>query len=100
MLKDQIPGTSGEHIEQFKQWWKTQGTAWAAELRTTMVEYRNIGHDWQFSNEQRVKLSQYYTSNLLLAECLKRGYLTSEARQRIENGMLFPMGQAEDLELL
>lgn len=100
VLKDQISGTLEENKEQFKQWWETQGTAWVAKLRATMVEYRNIGHDWQFSSKQRDKLSQYHTANFLLADCLKRGYLTSEARQRIENGMLLPTGQAEDLRLL
>jgi predicted NACHT family NTPase len=90
-LRDQLQSQLQDN-EQFKQWWETQGVAGTAQLRATMIEHRNIGYDWQFSPEQKDKLEQYHNANLLLADCLDRGYLSIEARQRIENGMLMPIG--------
>ncbi|PZO09956.1 MAG: hypothetical protein DCF25_21155 [Leptolyngbya foveolarum] len=75
---------------QFERWWKTKGKDWREKLKTTMVNYRDIGHEWQFSSEQVGKLSQYYNANLLLAACLKRAYVSNEVRQQIENEMLMP----------
>jgi predicted NACHT family NTPase len=90
-LRDQLLPQSHD-AEQFKQWWKTQGESWIEKLRAAMIEHRNIGHDWQLSHKQISKLNQYYIANLLLVDCMKRAYLSKEVRQRIEDGMLLPMG--------
>ena len=77
--------------EQLKQRWQTNGTAWEEQLRTAMVQHRNIGHDWQFSPEQNDLLSQYYNANKLLVDCLNSDcYVSREVRQEIETGLLLP----------
>ncbi len=101
VLRNQLPPRP-QNAEEFEQWWRTQGQAWwrtqgqawIEKLRAAMNEYRKLGHDWKFSTEQINKLNQYYTANLLLVECLKRADSPKEeeARQRIEDGMLLPMG--------
>jgi hypothetical protein len=105
-LRDQLPTqlqNDGEQFiqlqdeEEFIQWCTTQGKAWVKQLRTTIIEHRNIGHDWRFSPEQQSKLRLYNNTNLLLAECLNRGYLSNEARQRIEDGMLMTIEQTKEL---
>jgi hypothetical protein len=61
-----------------------------------MIKYRNIGHDWQFTDEQKSKLEEYYDANLLLAQCLNSEcYLSREVREEIEATMLLPMGAIE-----
>ena len=90
-LRDQLPDPSHGNEEQLKRWWQTNGTAWAEQLRTAMVQHRNIGHDWQFSPEQNDLLSQYYNANKLLVDCLNSDcYVSREVRQEIETGLLLP----------
>jgi predicted NACHT family NTPase len=56
-----------------------------------MIEHRNIGHHWQFTEEQRQKLQHYYIANKLLVDCLNSDcYVTREVRERIETTLLLP----------
>jgi predicted NACHT family NTPase len=89
-----------QDAKEFKTRHTAQGEVWAEQLRTATIAHRNIGHDWQFSFEQHSKLGQYYDANLLLAECLIRGYLSNEARQRIEDGILMPTEKTKKLGTL
>ena len=78
------------------QWWQEEGIQWKQSLRNSMIEHRNIGHDWQFSDQQNVLLQKYYDANLRLAECLNTDcYLSREVRQDIEATMLRPIAQIE-----
>jgi predicted NACHT family NTPase len=65
-LKNQLPDTSWESLPNFQKWWQECGSAWTEQLRTVMIEHRNIGHDWQFSDAQKELLQQYYNANELL----------------------------------
>jgi predicted NACHT family NTPase len=56
-----------------------------------LIQYRNIGHDWQFSDEQRQKLQQYYTANKLLVDSLKSENVSDQLRQEIEATLLLPI---------
>jgi predicted NACHT family NTPase len=90
-LKDQLPDFPEGSRKQFKQWWETNGTTWTEQLRAVMIQHRNIGHDWQFSPEQRDLLSQYNDANKLLVDCLNSDcYVSREVRQEIEAGLLLP----------
>jgi predicted NACHT family NTPase len=96
-LKAKLP--SGQDREAFKQWWATQGEEWVNQLRTVMIEHRNIGHDWQFTEEQKAKLQQYYDANKLLVDCLNSDcYVTKATRQYIEDTLLLPMSEIEKYE--
>lgn len=54
-----------------------------------MIEYHNIGHDWQFSNTQVSLLQQYYDANKLLVDCLNSDcYVSQSVRQEIEDTLL------------
>lgn len=74
-LKDQLPNLES-HSEEYKQWWQKNGQAWIKQLRTVMINYRNIGHYWQFSNFQKELLKQYYNANKLLVNYLRTGFLS------------------------
>ena len=61
-----------------------------------MIKYRNIGHDWQFSNKQKELLRKYYFANQLLTQCLHREcYVSREVRQEIEETLLLPISEIE-----
>lgn len=56
-----------------------------------LIEHRNIGHDWQFTDKQREKLKQYYEATKFLVECLKSDcYVRRETRKEIEESLLLP----------
>ncbi|MDZ7969232.1 MAG: NACHT domain-containing NTPase [Nostoc sp. DedSLP03] len=67
-FQEQLPNK--KDWQRSQQWWLANGKAWYEELREVMIKYRNIGHDWQFSNEQKELLQQYYDANKLLVDCL------------------------------
>jgi predicted NACHT family NTPase len=82
--------------DQFDKWWKQNGDRWRTDLYQITIQYRNIGHDWQFTDEQKKKLQEYYDANLLLAQCLNSEcYVSREVREEIEATMLLPMSEIE-----
>ena len=94
-LKVQLPDREGD-FEIYKQWWQTKGKAWSETLRAFMIEHRNIGHDWQFSDEQKKILNQYYDANKFLVDCLNSNcYVTRSTRDRIEDTLLLPIAEIE-----
>jgi predicted NACHT family NTPase len=94
-LKSQLPSSSDSAaLEQWLE--EDDGKAWTEQLRTVMIQYRNVGHDWQFSDAQYQLLKDYYNSNLLLVQCLQQArYVSLEVRQEIENTLLLPQAELE-----
>jgi len=86
VLKSKIP----DNREDIDAWWRNHGEEWTKELRQVCIDCRNIGHDWQFTNEQMELLNQYYAANLLLVECMNRSYVSKQVREEIEATMLLP----------
>jgi predicted NACHT family NTPase len=82
--------------KEFKQWWQTNGKGWTEKLKLYMTEYRNIEHDWQFSEEQHKLLQQYNDANELLVDCLNSGCSISQnVKQEIEEMLLLPIAEIE-----
>ncbi|MEJ6481358.1 NACHT domain-containing NTPase [Nostoc punctiforme UO1] len=91
-LREQLPSTQDK--QEFQKWWLANEKTWCEELREVMIKYRNIGHDWQFSNEQKELLQQYYDANQLLVDCLNSDcYVSREVRQQIEDTLLLPLAE-------
>jgi predicted NACHT family NTPase len=77
-------------------WWKSRGREWLEELRAIAIKYRNIGHDWQFSEAQKELLRQYYDANILLVDCLNSDcYISQEARAEIEDTLLLSISSIQ-----
>jgi predicted NACHT family NTPase len=94
-LKYQLPSTRVDDEEAFKHWGQEKRAAWTEQLRAVMIEHRNIGHDWQFSDQQKQLLQQYYDANQLLADCLNSEcYVSRDVRQHIEDTLLLPVKTA------
>lgn len=97
-LKDQFPNPN-QNQERFQVWWQTNYSAWAEQLNTTIINYRNINHQWQFSVEQQQVLQRYYDANQLLLDCLNSNCeVTAAIRQEIEATLLLPTKELEDRE--
>jgi predicted NACHT family NTPase len=91
-LKDRLPNFSSEDHDILARWWQANGRDWTEELRAMMIQHRNIGHDWQFSEDQKELLQQYYDANKLLVDCLNSDcYVSREVRAEIEASLLLPI---------
>ncbi|MEH2025912.1 NACHT domain-containing NTPase [Nostoc sp.] len=68
---------------------------WLQKIREQLPTRQDyIGDDWQFSNEQKELLQQYYDANKLLIDCLKSDcYVSLEVRQQIEDTLLLPIAE-------
>ncbi|MEG4145920.1 NACHT domain-containing NTPase [Microcoleus sp. Pol12B5] len=96
-LKKQLPHPDGDK-EIFREWWQANGQVWTRELRQIIISYRNIGHDWQFSEQQKSLLRKYYDANKLLVYCLNSGCNVSPAvRQEIEETLLLPIANLQKI---
>jgi predicted NACHT family NTPase len=62
--------------------------AYAADLQAQLIRYRNIGHNWNFTDEQQQHIKQYEQGTVLLAQCLKLAAVSD--RKAIENRLLLP----------
>jgi predicted NACHT family NTPase len=95
-LKRQIPSPNDD-LESLEEWlrWEVH-QKWIGEFRYLMIEHRNIGYNWQFSDDQKELLQQYYHANKLLVDCLNSDcYVSREVRQEIEETLLLPIAEIE-----
>ena len=96
-LKEQISDVD-KNEKGFEVWWKANSGAWTEHLRSLMIDFRNFGHQWQFSNQQKDALKQYYYANQLLVDCLNSNcYVTRKVRQEIEDTLLLPSAEIKVL---
>ena len=80
--------------EDFNMWWQENGVTWYQLLRSYMIEFRDIGHDWQFSYQQKKLIKQYYDANKLLVDCLNNACPASNAiKKEIEKRLFLPVGE-------
>jgi predicted NACHT family NTPase len=85
---------SASVINNWEDWMQENGHVWTEQLRKVIIEHRNIGHDWQFNDDQRKLLQQYYDANKLLVDCLNSEcYVSRSVRQEIEDTLLLPVNR-------
>lgn len=93
-LREQFPSTEKEG--DFAQWWTNNDWTWTEQLRSVMIQHRNIGHGWQFTQAQRELLHQYYDANRVLVTCLNSDcYVSREVREEIEATLLLPYNHSD-----
>ncbi|MEH2238642.1 NACHT domain-containing protein [Nostoc sp.] len=96
-IKKQLPKIDS-NPEKFRDWWQAKGKAWGEQLREMLIKYRNIGYDWQFNEQQKELLQQYYDVNKLLVDCLNSAAcVTPIVRQEIEETLLLAIADIEKI---
>lgn len=94
-LKEQLPPPS-QPQKQLQNWWQKNYSDWVEQLRSTIIDYRNIQHPWQFTAEQQEMLQRYYDANQLLIDCLNSNCeVTASVREEIEATLLLPQQELE-----
>jgi predicted NACHT family NTPase len=97
-LSDELPNFH-QNQERFQQWWQVHYSTWSQQLKTTISNYRDIHHHWQFSQPQQEVLQRYYDANQLLLDCLNSNCeVTAAIRQEIEETLLLPTQELEARE--
>ncbi|KYC39174.1 hypothetical protein WA1_30955 [Scytonema hofmannii PCC 7110] len=86
-LKNQLPD-SIEERETIKAWWLANGETWTEELRNLAISQRDIGYNWQFTENELELLQQYWDANKLLFDCLNSSdRVNAKMRQSIEESL-------------
>lgn len=68
-LHDELP-TPEQSRYALKSWWEKNGETWTSKLRNLIISDRQIGHDWQFDENELQILQQYWNANKVLIDCL------------------------------
>ncbi|PMB51238.1 histidine kinase, partial [Fischerella thermalis CCMEE 5201] len=68
-LHDELP-TPEQSRHALKSWWEENGEIWTSKLRNLIISDRQIGHDWQFDENELQILQQYWNANKVLIDCL------------------------------
>jgi len=96
-LKDELPDPEAIVSDGnvcLEHWWTANRRNWIDKIKILVRHYRNIDHDWQFSEEQKELLQKYYDANGLLVKCLNSGCVVSDqVRQEIEETLLLPFDE-------
>jgi predicted NACHT family NTPase len=96
----QFPNPSASSLI-FAEWWKMHGESWIKNLRSIMIEYSNLGHDWGFSVNQVENLKKYYSANEYILGLLDGiQNLSSSMRSNIKKTMLLPIADVQRVESL
>lgn len=95
VLNNQFPDPK-DNWDTFREWWGINGQEWVAQMQSVMIQYCNIGHDWQFHLKQIRKLGRYFRANQLLMDCLNSDcYVSRSLREEIEETLLLPIAEIE-----
>ncbi len=65
-------------------------------LRAVMIEHRDIGYDWNFTDKQAAILKRYFTTARFLVECLNVANISNADRAAIEDRLLLPPKQNKE----
>jgi hypothetical protein len=107
-LEEQLRERQREFVEKLKKGYvfnenempRAIWRNWAEKLRAVVLDYRKIGYAWQFSNDQKKLLQQYYDVNKLLVDCLNNASdLSLKVRSHIEDTLLLPIAEIEKRRL-
>lgn len=87
--------------EEFLKWWQEPRRQWIERPHQVMIEpteHRNIGHDWQFTDEQKEQLQRYYNANKFLVDLLNiTGAVSKNVHAEIEDDLLLPWDELKRL---
>jgi len=89
-LKNQLPSPSlGRDV--LKIWWQGNGENWTEALRNLMITTRQIGHNWQFNQQDLHDIQQYWDATKLLLDCLQSAAdVSPKLRNSLETSLFLP----------
>ena len=96
-LKVGIPDLQKQ--QKFQLWWQENSQCWTEPLNNLINQCSNLSHNFRLSNYQEELFKQYYQANVFLLECLNSDcYVSRKTREKIENNLLLPWADTEDIQ--
>jgi hypothetical protein len=68
---------------------------WMQRLSSCLSQHRNLNLGWQFSDEQKQLLNNYYAANKLLVDLLQLNRASPEVQKEIQDTLLLPIVEIE-----
>jgi len=68
----------------------------ADKLRTLILKYRDIGHEWDLTATQEAQFTNYLNATSLLRDCLALAFMPPDEKKAVLNSLYLPPAQAED----
>lgn len=79
-----------QHHRHQEEWWDSRREYWMKRLGLFMQRHHNLRCDWQFTEDEKRLLRQYYDVTKLMSICLNRSQEVSGAiYQEVVNNMLY-----------
>ncbi|MBV9925590.1 MAG: NACHT domain-containing protein [Acidobacteria bacterium] len=59
-------------------------------LRRLMIKHRDIGHEWNLTNAEQVRLADYLNATRCLSECLELAFISPVEKEAVLNSLYLP----------
>jgi predicted NACHT family NTPase len=70
----------------------------ATKLRALMMKHRDIGHEWELTEQQEAQLADYLDATDLLRDCFKVAFISPDEMKAILDSLYLPLTQVEDVQ--
>ncbi|MBD1913341.1 MULTISPECIES: NACHT domain-containing protein [unclassified Leptolyngbya] len=70
------------------EWWHARHAMWKDRVRQFLSQHFQVKCDWNFSDDEKNLLRQYYGGTKLLAECLNLSHSSKSTYHQIANSLL------------
>jgi hypothetical protein len=91
VLKENLLNEYEGNRKSFLFWWRQNGSEWIRDVRSATIGIRDIGYDFQFSEEEVFRLQDYYELSNFLCDLLNiDGAINDRDRIEIEETFFLP----------
>lgn len=88
-----------DHLKHLIEWWNLNGADWNKKLRGFVAKHESVFQELEFSDLELRALRDYYSANVLLADCLKSDCkISARVRSEIESALLLPISEIQKLQ--
>ncbi len=57
-------------------------------FRSVLIEHRDIGHEWDLTEEQETLLAKYLSASFLLQDCLELAFISPAEKSKLQQSLL------------
>jgi hypothetical protein len=66
----------------------------ADELQALIIKHRDVGHEWNLTELQEERLTNYLNATRLLQDCLELAFMPPDEKKAMLNSLYLPPAQA------
>jgi adenosyl cobinamide kinase/adenosyl cobinamide phosphate guanylyltransferase len=85
-----------ENWHDFQKWWGLNSRYYLDKIQSRINnEQKNLTKNWNFCENNKQLLQQYYYESNLLIDCLNNSNVSNIIRKEIEDNLLLPNAEIE-----